>query len=199
MTLSVRQIFRRIEEDCVDESIQELIRDMKATQHGDRVNPFYELMKDYHKEGGVWKHTVIALEALPVLSKALTKEFNDQEYTLLYDAYKNELRSAALYHDIGKLVTQTPSKTRPGSYSFPGHQEGKVVAEVAEQYGISLSPMVKGLIAHHHDSPEQASKLPVESLKLLIILKAVDNIAVGPRTEAEAIDHIRPFVATATV
>jgi 23S rRNA maturation-related 3'-5' exoribonuclease YhaM len=190
MTSSIRQIFWMIEEDCVDESIQELVKDMKATQHGDRVNPFYELVKDYHKEGGVWKHTMIALRALPEIASVLGPEFEE-----VYADNINDLRAAILYHDIGKVATQTPSTSRVGSYSFPQHSAEDVVDKVAVEYGIALSPIVRKLVVHHHDSPEQFKQLPAEFQKLLAILKVADNMAVGPKDVSAAVAHVKPFLS----
>jgi len=196
MSSNIRQIFRCIEESCVNESIQELVRDMKATQHGDRVNPFYELVKDHHKEGGVWKHTSIALDSLPEIAHLLSEVLVDPEYEQLYGEFKNELRAAILYHDIGKIVTKVPSSQRTGSFSFPGHADEATVGLVASEYDLSIAPLVKWLIVHHHDSPVQTAKIQGDNLKLLILLKAVDAVAVGPKTGAEAVDHVRQFVVS---
>lgn len=190
MTSSIRQIFRLVEEGCVDESIQELIKDMKATQHGDRTNPFYELVKDYHKEGGVWKHTTLALYALPEVAEALGPEFE-----AVYADNINDLRAAVLYHDIGKVATQVSSTSRTGSYSFPRHSAEDVLDQVAVEYGVVLSPIVRKLVAHHHDSPEQFKQLPAEFQKLLAILKVADNMAVGPKDVTTAVAHVKPFLS----
>ena len=195
--MQIKNIIVLIENEVLFDSIQDLIKDLRAVQHGDRTNKFYDLTHDHHSEGGVWKHTKLALEALPSVAKALSVEFNDQEYVELYDRYVNELRAAVLYHDIGKLVTQKPSKSRPGSYSFQNHGELSVVQKAFNEYGIEPSELVLNLVSHHHDSPSDFMSLnqtwSKETLKLLIILKAADSIAVGSKEAHTAIEHVKPF------
>lgn len=189
MVSIIQIVYDSVDSICLDESIQELIKDMKATQHGDRTNPLYELAKDYHKEGGVWKHTLLALQALPEVASALGPDFYD-----IYLSNVNDLRAAVLYHDIGKLVTKTSSKTRPGSYSFPQHSAEDIMDSMAVHYGITMSPIVRRLATHHHDSPDLFKKLPEDFQKLLVIVKAADAFAVGPTDVASAIEHVRPFL-----
>lgn len=193
----IESIHNQIEFEMQNESIQELIKDLHATQHGDRTNPAYQLLQDYHKEGSVWKHTRLAIESLPEISKALSEAFQDPDYERLYEDFIHVLRTAALYHDIGKIATQKPSLSRTGSYSFSGHSKEEVVNKLFAQYDIEPLEAVKLLVVHHHDSPEDFKKLDSwnsDMKKLLIILKAADNFAVGPTDIASAVEHVRPFV-----
>jgi HD-GYP domain-containing protein (c-di-GMP phosphodiesterase class II) len=192
----IESIYNQIEVETQTESIQQLVKDLHSTQHGDRTNPAYQLFKDYHKEGSVWKHTRLAIESLPEISKALSEAFQDPDYERLYGDFIHVLRTAALYHDIGKITTQKPSTSRTGSFSFPEHQKEEIVDKLFAQYDIEPLESVKLLVVHHHDSPEDFKKLDWNSdmKKLLIILKAADNFAVGPTDIASAVEHVRPFV-----
>lgn len=195
--MQVQDIFSLLNECVIGESIQQMIKDMKKTQHGDRTNPLYELLKDYHVEGGVWKHTKLAIEALPDIAKGLSDALDDPEYLALYDQNKNELRAAALYHDIGKLSTQKPSKSRKGSYSFQGHSDQEIIDSIFALYNIKPSVVAKNLVLHHHDTPAEAESNfanDTTGLKLLMIVKGVDRIAVGPKTLSAAIEGMVSFL-----
>ena len=189
-----------IDADVLDESIQQMVKDMKATQHGDRTNKFYDLINDYHIEGGVWKHTKLAIEALPEIAKGLDSATKTDTYSKLFDTYKNQLRSAALYHDIGKIATQEPSSSRKGSYTFPEHSKEKIVKELFVKYGVTPDPIVSELIAGHHLSPADvtnalsAGTLDQEKVDLLMILKGADNMAVGPKGSHSAVSHVAKFM-----
>ena len=196
---TVDDIREYLNEQALEETIQQMIADLKATQHGDETNPLYDVLTIFHLEGGVWKHTKLAVDALPNVARDLSANLNDPEYQELYNKHLNTLRSAALFHDIGKIATQTPSTKRPGSYSFPEHPSEEVVDKLFQEYDITPSSAVRDLVVHHHDSPKDISALrdqgwESEALKLLIILKAADNVAVGPRGTASAVQHVRPFV-----
>jgi len=187
-----------IEAGALEESIQQLIKDLRATQHGDRTNPAYDILQDYHMEGGVWKHTKLALDALPKAAKALADYLDDPKYTEIYDEFKHHLRAAAFFHDIGKIATQEPSKRRPGSYSFPGHAEEDLINDLLDEYDIETNQLVAELVAHHHDVPSDLAELVGDwdeaQLIMLMILKVADNMAVGPRGVGDAIKHVHPFL-----
>jgi len=195
----VADITQTIDSLVFNESIQALIRDMKATQHGDRTNSFYDLLSDYHQEGGVWKHTLLAIQSLPAIAAELATMFNDQQFQELYDEFKNDLRVATLYHDIGKLSTQEPSKQRLGSFSFPEHGAKDIVKTVINKYGLTMNHRVRNLVTSHHASPAEFQALKAvgwsdADLKLLVMLKAVDSIATGPKGIVSAVAHVTPFV-----
>lgn len=201
--MDISYISLLIETKILDEAIQELIKDMKSTQHGDRTNPLYALMKDWHVEGGVWKHTLIALQSLPELVTKLDQEFEGGEFSRLYKEYLPHIRAAVLYHDVGKLVTQEPSKKRVGSFSFPGHAGGgNFIAQVLDKYGLKTNTLVAQLAGEHHITPADVPALKAEGwdneqLMLLAIIKAADSMAVGPKDAKTAIDHIIPFLQAA--
>jgi len=183
---------------ALDESIQQLIKAMRATQHGDRTNEFYDITQDFHMEGGVWKHTLLAIDALPTVAKGLANALEDPNYVEVYNKFKNTLRSTALYHDIGKITTQVPSKKRTGSYSFPQHSAKEVVTKAFDTYDISPDSFVVELVSHHHDSPAEVNTLEnywdKDQIKMLMILKAADNMAVGPRGSYSAVNHVVKFM-----
>lgn len=193
---TITEVLHTLTQAALDESIQELIKDMKATQHGDQTNPLYDLLQDYHIEGGVWKHTKLALDALPEVAKGLADTLNDPSYQEVFDHNKNDLRAAALYHDIGKIGTQVPSKKRPGSYSFPQHAQEDIVRKLFDDYDITPNKAVVELVSHHHDSPTEVAKLDWsdDKIKMLMIIKAADSMAVGPRSAFSAIKHVLDFV-----
>jgi hypothetical protein len=64
------------------------------------------------------------------------------------------------------------------------------------RYDLTPSSLAIDLITHHHNSPEQFATLgwPDYKKALLIILKAADNMAVGPRSAEEALVHVKPFM-----
>lgn len=196
--MRVEEIAYLIDVDIIAESIQQMIKDMKSTQHGDRTNPVYNLLKDYHIEGGVWKHTKLAIDALPEIAQGLTDALDDPQYLELYNRYKNELRAAALYHDVGKLGTQTPSQSRAGSYSFPGHSDTSIVDALFDKYDITPGALTRELVLHHHDTPAQVAALlegdwDSDRANLLLILKGVDRLAVGPKGIDQAVAAVVEF------
>jgi len=194
----LQEITQLIDTFTLDESVQELIRDLKRTQHGDRTNPVYDIISDHHMEGGVWKHTKLALDSLPKAAQALADHLDDPEYMKIYDEFKQHIRAAALFHDIGKISTQQPSKKRPGSYSFPGHTNMDLVNELFDAYDIKTNALVAELVAHHHDVPSDMADLVDDwddaQFVMLMILKVADNMAVGPRGANDAIKHVHPFL-----
>lgn len=194
--MKIQDVLFLIDAKALDESVQELIRDMKATQHGDRTNRLYDLLQDYHLEGGVWKHTKLAIDVLPEVAKALSDSTDDPVYQEVYDEYLHHLRAAALYHDIGKVATQEPSQKRPGSYSFPGHTEEDLVSELLAAYDIETNQLVQELVSHHHDTPAEVAALDWDDdqIAMLMILKAADNMAVGPRGVHSAITYVMKFI-----
>lgn len=198
--LKVQNILSMIAEVTLDESVQQMIKDMKSVQHGDRTNKMYDILSDYHMEGGVWKHTLLAIEALPKIADMLSTATEDTIYNDVYAKHINDLRAAALFHDIGKLGTQEPSSKRPGSYSFPKHSKQEIIKTLFDKYDIQPSQLVNDLVAGHHYSPAEVSALlssgewSAEKVALLMILKGSDNMAVGPRGVHAATTHVAKFL-----
>jgi len=114
---------------------------------------------NWHTEGDVWHHTLIALTTLS--SDAFKKEFNNEKPDL-------ELVLAVLFHDIGKPYTiKTPEKDGVERVRFDGHDEvgAKVAKEALNRLRVSAPPevgvdaeRVAWMVAHHmllvHGEPE---------------------------------------------
>ncbi|OJI06886.1 hypothetical protein BK004_01975 [bacterium CG10_46_32] len=114
---------------------------------------------NWHTEGDVWTHTLIALSKLS--SEEFKKEFNNEKPDL-------ELVLAVLFHDVGKPYTiKTPEKDGADRIRFDGHDEvgAKVTKEALDRIRISAPPgvgvsadHVAWMISHHmllvHGKPE---------------------------------------------
>ena len=181
----------------ITESIQKLIKDLKKTQHGDRTNPLYDATKDFHTEGGVWKHTIRAIESLQDILNRLKGK-----YPQVSDLDVHKLRTAILYHDIGKIGTQTPysgdKPERQGSYSSKGHGEKDIVDELFKKYELTVSDDIRDLITGHHFNPNQFKEFYedkgfTEAL-YLIVIKIADSMSTGNKSYQQAYDHVLPFM-----
>ena len=114
---------------------------------------------NWHTEGDVWDHILMALEKLSSLE--FKKEFNDEKPDL-------ELALSVLFHDIGKPYTiKTPERDGVERIRFDGHDEvgAKVARETFARLRVSAPPevgvdaeRVVWMIAHHmllvHGEPE---------------------------------------------
>ncbi len=116
--------------------------------------------ENWHTEGDVWEHALLALEKLS--SDAFQKEFNGEKPDL-------ELTLAVLFHDIGKPYTvKTPEQDGVARVRFDGHDEvgAKVTREVLNRLRVSAPPdvgtssdNVVWMVEHHmllvHGEPEK--------------------------------------------
>lgn len=191
--MNLHCILQQLTDAVLDESIQAMIKDMQLTQHGDRTNRMYDLLSDFHMEGGLWKHTKLAIDALPEVAEVLG-------VTDVYEKHKNTLRAAALYHDIGKIATAKPSGTKPGVSTFPQHDTRAVIQQAFQLYDVSPSVEVLDLVANHHASEKDLQQLKqagwsTEKLQILLILKAANLKATGPRGAVSAVAGLAPFKA----
>ncbi len=98
--------------------------------------------KNFHSEGDVWQHTVLALKKLD--SKKLKKEFNKISIT-------PELIWGTIFHDLGKPYTITYADR----IRFNGHDTvaAKKFQEIANRLKLSSAPLnievVEKIIAKH--------------------------------------------------
>jgi hypothetical protein len=189
----IENINEAITQAALEESIQDLIRDMQKTQHGDRSNRFYDVLGDTHIEGGVWKHTKLGVAALPEAAEQL-----GPDYVAVYNRNLHLLRAAALYHDVGKLVTKKPAKNREGVFIYPGHDARQAIQSVLAKYEITVTNELLELITQHHVSEKdipalRRSGFTDEQLKMLVILKTADLVATGPRGVASAVGQLARF------
>jgi len=121
---------------------------------------------NWHNEGNVWEHTVLALKSLS--SKEFKKEF-EEEVNL-------ELIITALFHDIGKPYTvQTPKKDKVDRIRFNDHDNvgAKITKQILERIKISAPPeigvdsnCVEWLVKHHmllvHGKPQELNPKTIE-------------------------------------
>ena len=122
--------------------------------------------KQFHSEGDVWEHTLLALQKL--YSEEFFKEFSDiiklKNYELRITNYEkksairnpqsaisNELIWAVLFHDLGKPYTMT----KTDRIRFNGHdiKSAKLFSEIAQRLKLSSAGLdvekTRELIAKH--------------------------------------------------
>ncbi|MDZ4221710.1 MAG: HD domain-containing protein, partial [Patescibacteria group bacterium] len=126
LAIDPSQAMRRWDETgALSETIPELLETKGCVQP-----------ENWHAEGDVWAHILIALEKL--FSPEFKQEFNDEKPDM-------ELILAVLFHDIGKPYTlKTPEKDNVDRIRFDGHDEvgAKVTKEILARLSESAPPKV---------------------------------------------------------
>ncbi|MCG2687056.1 HD domain-containing protein [Candidatus Parcubacteria bacterium] len=98
--------------------------------------------KNYHTEGDVWKHTILALKKINSPEFKKFEKKLDKIFTS-YDKERLELILAVLFHDIGKPYTiQTPKKNGTDRIRFNNHDNigGKLTEKICRRLALSTPP-----------------------------------------------------------
>jgi len=118
-TNSISNAFQTIECATISESIKDLIRDIKATQSGDRTNPVFHLLRDHLKEK----------RRFDLLADRLL------EMNPLAVSHANDLYLASLFFDLGKLL-------KPDIHI----SAKRLIESVLNKYGIKLTVLALRVI-----------------------------------------------------
>ncbi len=148
--------------------------------------------ENWHTEGDVWKHTMLALEKL--YSNEFKKEFPEEEVNI-------ELIVSVLFHDIGKPYTiEIPNQASGGKICFNNHDVvgakitknalERIKASSPENIGINIDS-VSWLVGHHmvlvHGDPKKMrpdtiekyffnQNKPTKNLMKLILIDGLASI-----------------------
>ncbi len=179
-----------------------------------------EQPKNFHTEGDVWKHTILALQKInspefKKFEKELDKIINTttvQHKNMNTNKNKLELILGVLFHDIGKPATiQTPEKDGTDRIRFSNHDNvgGKLTQKICQRLVLSSPPNlgiscdnISWLVKKHmiliHGHPSKLKSTTIEKYffsdkypgKNLIKLTYLDSLATITKTGPVSVDLI---------